>query len=106
MAVLLVAAAGGIGAHSVSALVDMVDAEHLAAAANSMTAAEAGSLTVVALAVSALSVVAKEALFRWTLQVGQSTHSQVLVANAWHHRTDALSSIVAFGEGCMVRVTC
>jgi len=42
-----------------------------------------------------LSVVAKEALFRVTIRVGRRHDSPVVVANAWHHRSDALSSIAA-----------
>ncbi|HOO96507.1 MAG TPA: cation diffusion facilitator family transporter [Caldisericia bacterium] len=39
------------------------------------------------------SVVIKEALYRYTVNVGKKTGSTALIANAWHHRTDALSSI-------------
>jgi cation diffusion facilitator family transporter len=39
------------------------------------------------------SVVLKEILYRWTRAIGKRTHSAALLANAWHHRTDALSSI-------------
>ena len=47
-----------------------------------------------------LSVVAKEAIFRRTLAVGKLTQNDALVANAWHHRSDALSSIgAAIGIG-------
>ncbi len=42
-----------------------------------------------------LSLVVKEALFRWTRAVARRTGSRVIEANAWHHRTDALSSVVA-----------
>ena len=41
------------------------------------------------------SIVIKEVLYRWTLGVARKTRSQALQANAWHHRTDALSSIPA-----------
>lgn len=41
------------------------------------------------------SLAAKEALFRWTRAVGRRTNSRALIANAWHHRSDALSSLVA-----------
>ena len=58
---------------------------------------DGSTASMMALGVAATSVVAKEALFRWTLAVGERLHSQVLVANAWHHRSDALSSVVAFG---------
>ena len=43
-----------------------------------------------------MSIFAKEVLYRATKEVGQRINSPVLMANAWHHRSDALSSIVAF----------
>ena len=46
-----------------------------------------------ALGVALLSIVAKEAIYRATLAVGRRTRSSAVVANAWHHRSDALSSI-------------
>lgn len=41
-----------------------------------------------------LSIIAKEWLFRITKKVSISTHSSAVYANAWHHRSDALSSVV------------
>ena len=41
------------------------------------------------------SIVVKEVLFRYTVRVGRRIDSQALVTNAWHHRSDALSSIAA-----------
>lgn len=38
-------------------------------------------------------MVAKEALYHWTVARGRALQSQAVVANAWHHRSDALSSI-------------
>lgn len=49
----------------------------------------------VALAAALISVAVKEALYRWTARVGERAHSPALVANAWHHRSDALSSLPA-----------
>ncbi|MGE4488286.1 MAG: cation diffusion facilitator family transporter [Kiritimatiellales bacterium] len=43
-----------------------------------------------------VSIVSKEILFRKTRAVGKRIHSSALIANAWHHRSDALSSIPAF----------
>ena len=40
-----------------------------------------------------MSIVVKELLYQATVRVGRSTGSQAVVANAWHHRSDALSSI-------------
>ena len=42
-----------------------------------------------------LSILVKEVLFRYTAIRGKALESQALVANAWHHRSDALSSIGA-----------
>ena len=43
--------------------------------------------------IALLSVVLKEALYQWTRRVAVQTHSTALYANAWHHRSDALSSV-------------
>ena len=51
--------------------------------------------SMIAFYVALVSICSKELLYRWTRQVGKKTGSQVLVANAWHHRSDALSSIPA-----------
>ena len=42
-----------------------------------------------------ISIISKEALYRWTSAVGKEVKSAALSANAWHHRSDALSSIPA-----------
>ena len=43
--------------------------------------------------IAVVSVVSKEWLYQWTKRVGRKTRSLALQANAWHHRSDALSSI-------------
>lgn len=47
----------------------------------------------IALAAAALSVLAKEGLYRYTLSASIRLKSPALKANAWHHRSDALSSL-------------
>ncbi len=47
----------------------------------------------IALVAAIFSIVLKEALYRYTLAYANRLGSSVLVANAWHHRSDALSSI-------------
>ena len=41
-----------------------------------------------------IAIVAKEGLYRYTIRAARATHSSMLESNAWHHRSDALSSIV------------
>ncbi len=49
--------------------------------------------SVIALIAALLSIVVKEALYQWTRAVARETRSTALLANAWHHRSDALSSV-------------
>ncbi len=52
----------------------------------------------VALWVAAIALIAKESLFRYMLAVATRVKSSMLVANAWHARSDAASSlVVGFG---------
>ena len=48
-----------------------------------------------ALLLAASSIGAKEWLFRITKRVGDALNSQVVIANAWHHRSDAFSSVLS-----------
>ncbi len=58
----------------------------------------------IALVAALISIAGKEGLYRWTLAVGRRVKSSAMVANAWHHRSDALSSLpVAVTVGaCLV----
>ena len=49
--------------------------------------------TGIALIGAGVSIALKEALYRYTVLIGQRLKSQLIVANAWHHRSDALSSV-------------
>ena len=49
----------------------------------------AGSAACVAI----VSILVKEALFWWTRGVAKRLHSDLLMANAWHHRMDSISSV-------------
>ncbi len=55
---------------------------------------------IIALIAALISIVSKEFIYQWTVFVGKRIKSSALVANAWHHRSDALSSIpVALAVG-------
>ena len=77
----LLAAATGIIVSGVAKLIDWAGGKQLAAP---------GWL---ALAAAIISIVVKEILYRYTVVTGKKLDSQALVANAWHHRSDAFSSI-------------
>lgn len=47
-----------------------------------------------ALVVALISVASKEVLYQYTWLAAKQTRSKLMEANAWHHRTDAISSIV------------
>lgn len=49
----------------------------------------------IALVGALISIIAKEYIFWKTIRVGKKHKSDAIIANAWHHRSDALSSIAA-----------
>lgn len=82
-----------------------VGVEILVDSAEKIAAVAAGEVLprpgVIAIIAAAVSIVAKEALYQYTMHVGRKLDSPSVIANAWHHRSDALSSIGALlGIGC------
>ncbi len=47
----------------------------------------------IALIAAVVSIVAKEGLYRYTVSAGKRINSMAVIANAWHHRSDAFSSM-------------
>jgi cation diffusion facilitator family transporter len=70
----------------------MDSAEKIKAVSNGEVLPRPGVIAIIA---AAVSVVTKEALYQWTIRKGKALNSPSVVANAWHHRSDALSSIGA-----------
>lgn len=99
----LLCSGGGIFLHSGHLLLEMLQPDlgwlsAVVSVSGSEVAPEAPHN--IALAVAALSIGVKEWLYQRTMIIAKETKSTVLEANAWHHRTDSLSSIVAlFGIG-------
>ena len=57
----------------------------------------------IALWAALLSIAIKEMLYQYTTHRGKDLNSQVMIANAWHHRSDALSSVgAAIGIGLAI----
>jgi len=71
----------------------------LSASGNIINAIDGQSLSEpswIALGVAAVSILTKEWMYHYTVSVGKRINSKLLIANAWHHRSDSLSSIGAF----------
>ncbi len=75
--IILLTAACGIGYHAIATI----------------NVGHADKLKLFTIVGPIFSIIFKELLFRKTYQVGVKTNSSAVKANAWHHRTDALSSI-------------
>lgn len=75
--VMLIAAGIGIGWKAISTLQEK----------------QAGPPGWIAVLAALASIVCKESIYRWTAITGRRVKSTALAANAWHHRTDALSSL-------------
>lgn len=81
----------------VSLLLLVVAARMIASSVGQIRSALAGTPPsapgVIALVAAVVSIAVKEILYQWTARVGRRLSSSVMVANAWHHRSDALSSV-------------
>jgi cation diffusion facilitator family transporter len=110
VSLLLIGGSAGIVVHSFETLLALMQSSAAAAAvAESLAQVELAtndvaatsvsggpeSIHPAALAMAAVSVGAKEWLYRSTNAIGKRVNSSVLIANAWHHRSDAVTSIVA-----------
>jgi len=62
-------------------------------AVKSLLAGEAKAPDKIAFFLAVVSVISKEWLYQWTHRVAQAVKSPALEANAWHHRSDAMSSV-------------
>lgn len=81
VALALVVVGLGIGYGGLQTIVDSLDGEVLAVP------------SMLTLWIAVISIVSKEWLFQITSRTGKRIKSGALIANAWHHRTDAFSSI-------------
>lgn len=81
LGVALIAVAGGIGYDSIHRLFQTELLMH------------PGWL---ALGVAFISIIAKEVIYQYTIKVAEKIKSNLLRANAWHSRSDAISSIIVF----------
>lgn len=82
----------GVALFAVGVDILMDSADKIKAVANGEVLPRPGAIALIA---AAVSVVVKEALYQWTLCKGKKLDSPSVVANAWHHRSDALSSVGA-----------
>ena len=80
LAVMLALIGGGIGLNGIESLIK--------GTYNDTPAPE-----LIALIAAVISILVKEAMFQYTKRVGERCNSEALIADAWHHRSDALSSI-------------
>lgn len=81
LAILLAATGAGIGYHGVMKIINGSYAE---------------APGVLALIAAVVSIAVKEAMFRYTNRAAKKINSTALRADAWHHRSDALSSVGSF----------
>ena len=61
---------------------------------------------VVALVAALVSIVSKEILYQYTVIQGKKLNSQAVIANAWHHRSDALSSFFIMKVSVRLLIPC
>ena len=87
----------GLALFAVGIMILYGGAEKIAAALRGEALPQPG---MIALWAALISIVSKEWCYRFTVRVGREAQSQAVVANAWHHRSDAFSSVgTALGIG-------
>ena len=95
LAMTLFATGISVGVASNAALLNVLAIQRSANAGAAAATIAAQVPTSPALLCAAVSILSKEWLFRITRRVGERLNSPIVTANAWHHRSDAFSSILA-----------
>lgn len=80
----------GVALFAVGVEILMDSALKIKAVANGEVLPRPGVIAIIA---AAVSIVMKEALYQWSVYVARKVESPSVKANAWHHRSDALSSV-------------
>ncbi|TDO03329.1 cation diffusion facilitator family transporter [Sunxiuqinia elliptica] len=83
-----------IAAVIIGVLLAIVAFDFVLSAVEKFNSREGGSFGTIAIVVTIVSILGKEALAQYAFWGYRKTHSSVLKADGWHHRTDSLSSIV------------
>jgi len=83
-----------IAAIIIGVLLAIVAFDFILSSVEKFNSREAGNFGTIAIVVTIISIVAKEALAQYAFWGYRKTNSSVLKADAWHHRTDSLSSVI------------
>jgi len=78
----------------IGVLLAVIAAEFFIESVQRLIERKAANYGTLAIVITAISVLAKEGLARYSIIVGKKTGSRSLKADAWHHRSDAISSVV------------
>ena len=89
LSIILIVVAARILGGGIEKIKSVVRGEHIA------------TPSLIAFIAAAVSIAAKEFCYRITAAVGRRVNSPAVIANAWHHRSDALSSI-----GSLIGISC
>lgn len=84
-----------IAAKLVALLLILVGANFAYSAVRAIISRNYHSPGIGALWISIVSILSKEIMYQYTIRVGKKIDSPALIADAWHHRSDALSSVAA-----------
>jgi len=83
-----------IAAMIIGVLLAIVSFDFVISAYNKLLSREPGNFGMVAIVVTIISIVAKELMAQYAFWAYRKTKASILKADAWHHRTDSLSSII------------
>jgi cation diffusion facilitator family transporter len=83
-----------IAAIIIGVLLAVIGFNFLVESIHRLTGFKAAQYGTLAIVVTAISVVTKEFLARFSIWAGRQSSNQALIADGWHHRSDAISSVI------------
>jgi cation diffusion facilitator family transporter len=86
------ARAENIAAIVIGVLLAVVSASFFRDSVNRLATRKAATFSILGIAVFAVSVLAKEGLAQFAFRAGRKINSQSVIADGWHHRSDAIAS--------------
>lgn len=95
--------AEAVAAKVLSLMLIFVGLEMMVSAGKSIFSGTTTVPGAIALWAAVLSILTKEIMYRYTVAVGKRINSQALIADAWHHRSDAFSSVASFAGILLAR---
>ncbi len=83
-----------ISALTIGAILGLIGYNFLLGSIEKLNERETATFGLMAIIITIISIIGKEGLAQYSFYAGRKTNNKAVVADGWHHRTDALSSVI------------